>query len=506
MGMNERIGTISKKFFRPYEWMFSSWTPWTITRSVSWSNSINLDNAIANELLELKAYWWINQIIPPNTQWPCANGYHIPSREENVSIVNAMTTLWIDTSNGAGMKTYLKIPYAWLRNAWTSATVQQGTSWRYWSCLRLNANTASILAIGSNVNNPQSNANTSYGFSIRPFKDEAVIPTSSWTTLFDWSLIATGAWIFHNTTDWIISISADWVSRITIADKNLWATVVYNDGDTLSESNCGKYYQHWNNYWFDWTWTVTTSSTKVDTTWYWPWNRYSDSTFIAVNGDWSSVYNSNLWWWDPIIYPSRPANLICNNGILKIDWQWQIYADWTTETIEDELSNTATVEILLAIWDTKDEQEILSWWIKRKIWIKVLDGTENWLTWTGGVWYNFQGDVWSFNTNNMICSHYSYAGAWVTLENMSQNQFSSNSNGNIAFKSAETTSASDFKTRLANQYANWTPVIVIYSLTTPTTEAVAWQTMNIQVWNNTIQITQASIDPLTLSAKYKASA
>lgn len=364
-----------KQKFNSLEWEFNL-RPAITQIIVHWIWSVQLTNAVENWLLSLKVYGWIDQVIPPNTQWPCNNGFHIPSREENVAVVDAMTTLWIDTSTGDCMKTYLKIPYAWIRNASTSATIQQGTVWRYWSYLRLNANTASILAIGSNVNNPQSNANTSYGFSIRPFKDEAVIPTSSWTTLFNWSLIATGAWIFHNTTDWIISVSADWVNRITIADKNLWAIVVYNDGDTLSESNCGKYYQHWNNYWFDWTWDLVTSSTKVDTTGYWPWNRYSDSTFIAVNGDWSSVYNSNLWWGDPTASPSRPASLICNNGILKIDWQWQIYADWTTETIEDGLSNTATAEMLLAIWNIKDEQEILSWKIIRKCWICVYDWTQ----------------------------------------------------------------------------------------------------------------------------------
>ena len=332
MTINRKIGTISEKIPRPYEWIFKTGTPWPITRSVSGQNSIILDNAIANELLEVKAYWWIIQIIPPNTQWPCPDWYHVPSSEENAMIIDTMTALGIDTTNWACMKTYLKMPYAWYRNQTNGNTWGQGVGWRYWSYLRSSANGASILSFQSNTNG-NSVANTAYGMSIRPFKDIAVIPDNTWTTLFDWSLIATGAWIFHNATDEIISISADWTNWMTIADKNLWATTVYNDWDTLSENNCGKYYQHGNNYWFDWTWTITTSSTKVDATWYWPWNRYSDSTFIAVSWDWSSVYNGNLWGWNPTASPSRPANLICNNGILKIDWQWQIYADWTTETI-----------------------------------------------------------------------------------------------------------------------------------------------------------------------------
>lgn len=115
-------------------------------------------------------------------------------------------------------------------------------------------------------------------------------------TLFDGSSIAQWAWIFHNPEEWVISISSDGTNRITIADKNLWATTVYNDWDNLSESNCGWYFQRWNNYMFHWTWN-TTSSTLVDTTGYWPWNYYNDSTFITtIEVDWSTVDNNDLWW------------------------------------------------------------------------------------------------------------------------------------------------------------------------------------------------------------------
>lgn len=104
--------------------------------------------------------------------------------------------------------------------------------------------------------------------------------------------------IFHNTTLWLISISSDWNNWITIADKNLGATQVYNDWDVLSESNCWYYYQWWNNYGFPFTWSVTTSSTQIDTTGYWPWNYYNSSIFIIENADWSSTRNSNLWGWE----------------------------------------------------------------------------------------------------------------------------------------------------------------------------------------------------------------
>ena len=102
------------------------------------------------------------------------------------------------------------------------------------------------------------------------------------------------AWIYHNAALWLISLSNDWENWITIADKNLGATQVYNNWDTLSEANCGKYYQRWNNYWFPNSWTVTTSSTKVNAGSYWPNNYYNNSTFRTWSY-WDTSYNANLW-------------------------------------------------------------------------------------------------------------------------------------------------------------------------------------------------------------------
>mgnify|MGYP003307556105 CR=1 FL=1 len=115
-----------------------------------------------------------------------------------------------------------------------------------------------------------------------------------------WPEPITESWIYWSSDLGLISLSSNWITWITITDKNLWATTVYNDWDTLSEANCGKYYQWWNNYWFPFTWSVTTSSTQVDASSYWPWNYYSSSTFItrsSTTSSRSSVRNDNLWGW-----------------------------------------------------------------------------------------------------------------------------------------------------------------------------------------------------------------
>lgn len=113
---------------------------------------------------------------------------------------------------------------------------------------------------------------------------------------------ATPPWIYHNSTLWLITLADGAWNDITIADKNLWATQVYNDGDALSKANCGKYYQWWNNYWFPRNWWMSTAAGQVSSSGYWPWNYYSSSIFRIIdigqfqNWDWSSNQNDNLRW------------------------------------------------------------------------------------------------------------------------------------------------------------------------------------------------------------------
>ena len=282
----------------------------------AWSNYTAWDHIdITNDTISVKMSDTIY-----NTQWPAPTWYHVPSKDENVALIAAMTALGIDTSNWNCMKTYMKMPFAGSRGRSSAGVDSQGTDAFYWSYTASGVRAYFIGFYSAGLNTQGVNYRSN-GFSVRCFKNSPTIPTASWTTLFDWSGIAANAWIFHNTTDWLISISSDWTNRITIQDKNLWATTVYNDGDTLSQANCWNYYQWWNNYGFAWTGSVTTSSTKVDASWYWPWNRYSSSTFITVSTspyDWSSVQNDNLWWWE---YPSSQQTIITND------------TTWTTTTV-----------------------------------------------------------------------------------------------------------------------------------------------------------------------------
>lgn len=148
------------------------------------------------------------------------------------------------------------------------------------------------------------------------------------------------AWIYHNSELWVISMSSDWTNWLTIADKNLGATQVYNDGDTLSEANSGKYYQWWNNYWFPFTGSVTTSSSQVNAQNYWPWNYYSSSTFITKSSspyDWDSSNNNNLWWDTTNTNEARKWPSPTWFHVPSItEWQWvKTIMDWLSLTTWD---------------------------------------------------------------------------------------------------------------------------------------------------------------------------
>lgn len=141
-------------------------------------------------------------------------------------------------------------------------------------------------------------------------------------------------WIYYNATLWLISLSSDWETWMTIADKNLWATTVYNNGDTLTQANCGTYFQWGNNYWFARTWEVTKASARVNASGYWPWNYYSSSTFITWYNDWSNVQNDNLWgattWTNEAMQWPSPSGF----HVPSIsEWQWlKTIMDWLSLT------------------------------------------------------------------------------------------------------------------------------------------------------------------------------
>lgn len=314
-------GYVVTKTASGYEWAAPQWTTYN-----------------AGEWI---AIWTMHS----DMQWPAPDGFHVPSSDEWAALCEILTSTFSMASNATTMGTYLKMPAAGFRY-WNDAAVYRvGEYGEYWSSTPYSHIAFSLFFNSSNLDTDKDDTRA-FGLSLRCFKDEPVIPTSSWTTLYDWSSVATGAWVFYNATDGLISASWDGTTWYTIMDKNLWATTVYNQWDTLTDANCGNFYQWGNNYSFPHSWTVTTSSTKIDTSNYWPWNYYNSSTFITTTSnihDWSSVRNDNLWWWVSQWTWIWDWNTIINTGVLSVNGQTG------NVTVEEPIEYTAWNGI--SIWN-----------------------------------------------------------------------------------------------------------------------------------------------------------
>lgn len=229
--------------------------------------------------------YWI--IFSPTVTWVA----HIPSQQEFADLKSITDGLSLTAWND--YKEKLHMPFVGYRDLSNTSLYSQGSSGYYLSSSPHGSDpsTALNLFLSSYVN-ADSNVLRSVGASVRLFLDEYIEPDNT-RTVEAWTLW--DAWIFHNTDLWVISVT-NWTDKsITMYDKNVWATVVYNNWDTLTETNMGKMFQWWNYYWFPSTWTISkTSSTQVDTTWYWWTNPYSSDTFITWNYDRSNPSNNNL--------------------------------------------------------------------------------------------------------------------------------------------------------------------------------------------------------------------
>jgi hypothetical protein len=197
------------------------------------------------------------------------------------------------------------------------------------------------------------------------------------------------------------------------------------------------------------------------------------------------------------------AVLVEGNTVSNLN---KVYTDGTVETIKDSLNNTATAEMLLKVGDYQDVQSIIDGVVTRNIGIKVLDGTESWTAYNGGVYFPLGGGSSLPETTVAYCTHFGYAGAGVLIVDLPMNEFTIAINGNCSFKSNDTATKADWVAWLKSQYDAGTPVIIVYPLATETTESVTGQTLQVQAGDNTLEITQASLSNLELEAEYQKSA
>lgn len=173
---------------------------------------------------------------------------------------------------------------------------------------------------------------------------------------------------------------------------------------------------------------------------------------------------------------------------------------------------SATAEMLLKVGDYKDEQEILSGAATRNVGVKVFDGTET-------LSFNVAGNTWTLFTSQWVCDGINpaictHGTGDTTYSNVTTLNICAGSDNRLFISmdwatfgvNAETPNNEKRDALLrffADQYAAGTPVIVVYPLATPTTESVIGQPLTVQAGTNIVEITQASIDNLTMEVSYR---
>lgn len=212
-------------------------------------------------------------------KWPCDDWYHVPLREEWNAIISLSWSIYDPEK--------LHIPFSWNRNEY-DATWENWWEESYFWTVTPNSWLVYVAYFHASTWGFLSR-NRSMGNVIRAFRNVPIIP--DWT----WSEIVSNR-IWHNSEFWLITVRT-WTDKyVTMQDKNVWATSAWSTEDPINSANRWKYFQRWNNNWFERNGSWDTSSTKVDTNTYWPNNPYNSDTFITWT-DWSTVKNDNLRWY-----------------------------------------------------------------------------------------------------------------------------------------------------------------------------------------------------------------
>lgn len=248
-------------------------------------------------------------------QWPCPAGFHIPTVAEATILYSVFTALQQTdndfvmpvlhvTAGGMGYasggaitwETTEDLEYRWTVDTDGTDTTQAKSlkmTWRY----------------GREVEREYK----AQLLNIRPFRNGYLPADSTWTLVagsLNWAYVA------ENTTLGLISLH-NGTAGVTIANKNVWATVVY-DGSTRDATTTGTYFQRGNNYGFTYNEApASTTSTQVDT------SSYSDSTYsssicyVGDQQDWSTANNANLWWATTGVVP---WTVTAKNVVCAVSW------------------------------------------------------------------------------------------------------------------------------------------------------------------------------------------
>lgn len=237
----------------------------------------------------------------------------------------------------------------------------------------------------------------------------------------------------------------------------------------------------------------------------------AEQTFIsAIDSGLQTFTTPNNCFFMRFSYRNESSNIQLEVGSTATDFEPYkgkgIVADGTPEVLTVSASGaepqTASVENLFAVGDYKDEQDIIGGTVTHKVGINVFDGTEEFITGSNG-WITEAVQDQSGEIYAPVCTHFRGINtAPVRNSNTIRCYRTSGGTGRIYFAPNMTTyaTADDFKAFLAAQYANGTPVIVVYPLRDETAETVTAQPLSTNEGTNTVSVT-ANV-PVDLEVEY----
>lgn len=206
--------------------------------------------------------------------------------------------------------------------------------------------------------------------------------------------------------------------------------------------------------------------------------------------------------------PDSPVDIVCNNGAVKWDSvNRRVYADGNPEVLTISgtgHTQTASVQNLFAVGDVSDEQNIINGHVTRKVGVKVFDGTETFSkssAYGKAFLINAASSTWGADrTQAVLCTH--FLGLPQVKSSQDDNTCFFNQTGHFYFRVTDNSDTDAFKAWLAAQYANGTPVILLFVLAEETAETVTGQSLSTVQGTNTVSVT-SEVGEVELAVTYK---
>lgn len=145
-------------------------------------------------------------------------------------------------------------------------------------------------------------------------------------------------------------------------------------------------------------------------------------------------------------------------------------------TLVVQEAQAVSVPMLLSAGGYKDTAEFIQGVKTGKVGIKVFDGTETFTVSSSGAMITVISDAAVGAENTPMNTHFALESSATSIA-VGKQRFGSNGSQiystNYYMKHTSITAVADFKSWLASEYANGTPVIVLYPLATVTTEQIS---------------------------------